>query len=78
MVSKAQVKLCQSVLNPLYRHGVSKIMLTAEQMRSFPEFFADIPEPRSRQGTTPLLQVVLSIAVDEILCEMHPYEVING
>jgi type IV secretory pathway protease TraF len=31
---------------PPYRSGASKIMLTAQQMRTLPDFFNDIPDPR--------------------------------
>ena len=46
----AQTFLSQSMLDPLYRYGAPKLMLTANQMRTLPDYFADIPDPRRRQG----------------------------
>lgn len=53
-------------------------MLSAEQMRSLPEFFADIPDPRRRQGRRHPLPVVLAIAAGAILCGMQGYKAISG
>ncbi|MGH8583579.1 MAG: transposase family protein [Gammaproteobacteria bacterium] len=57
--------------------GVPKIMLSAEQMRTLPEFFADIPDPRRTQGRRHPLPVVLSIAAGAILRGMRGYKAIS-
>ena len=46
----AREVLSRPVLDPSYRIGAPRIMLTADQMRTLPDFFADIPDPRRRQG----------------------------
>jgi len=56
--------------------GAPKIMLTAEQMRTLPDFFADIPDPRRRQGRRHPLPAVLAIAAGAILCGMRGYKAI--
>src|SRR5437016_5559459 len=38
--------LCRTILSPPYHLGGSKMKLTAEQMRSLPCFFSQIPDPR--------------------------------
>jgi hypothetical protein len=52
-------------------------MLSAEQMRSLPEFFIDIPDPRRAQGRRHALCTVLAIACGAILCGMRGYKVIS-
>lgn len=51
-------------------------MLTAEQMKALPEFFADLPDPRRAQGRRHPLPVVLAIAAGAILCGMRGYKAI--
>jgi hypothetical protein len=48
--SNAQALLSRPILKPAYRIGGPKIMLSAQQMQSLPNFFADIPDPRRAQG----------------------------
>ncbi len=50
LTRQAQTHLSQPVLNPSYCYGAPKMMLNADQMRSLPAFYADIPDPRRRQG----------------------------
>ena len=38
LAAQVQTHLSRPVLDPRYRHGAPKMMLTAEQMRSLPEF----------------------------------------
>ncbi len=45
-------------------------MLTADQMRALPDFFADIPDPRRRQGRRHPLPAVLAVATAAVLCGM--------
>jgi hypothetical protein len=74
---QAQAHLSRPVLDPQYRHGAPKIMLTAEQMRSLPDCFAAIPDPRRRQGRRHPLPVVLAIAAAATLCGMRGYKAIS-
>ena len=60
--------LCRTILNPPYRIGDSKIMLTAAQMQSLPSFFSPIPDPRRPQGRRHRLSTVLGIAAGAVLC----------
>ena len=48
-------------------------MLSAQQMQSLPNYFADIPDPRRAQGRRHRLSTVLSIAAGATLCGMHGY-----
>lgn len=52
-------------------------MLSAEQMVSLPEFFADIPDPRRGQGRLHPLPAVLAIAAGATLCGMRGYKAIS-
>jgi hypothetical protein len=70
----ARIRLAQPILNPDYRIGGSKIMLTAQQMQSLPDFFADIPDPRRAQGQRHRLSTVLAIAAAATLCGMRGYQ----
>lgn len=63
--------------NHLQLTGAPKLMLTAEQMRSLPESFATIPDPRRSQGQRHPLSVVLSIAAAAILCGRRGYKAIH-
>ena len=50
LISDAQALLSRSILKPAYRTGGPKIMLSAQQMKSLPDFFNQIPDPRRDQG----------------------------
>ena len=50
------------------------MMLTAEHMRSLPEFFAEIGDPRRRQGRRHPLPAVLAIALAATLCGARTYQ----
>ena len=54
-----------------------KLTLTAEQMRSLPHFFAEIPDPRRSQGRRHRLTTVLAITAGAILCGMRGYRAIS-
>lgn len=60
------------------KKGGPKIMLKAEHMRSLPEFFAGIPDPRRAQGRRHRLEVVLGIVAGAVLCGMRGYKAIAG
>jgi hypothetical protein len=62
--------------NHLQLTGAAKIMLNAEQMRSLPQCFTIIADPRRRQGRRHRLPVVLGIAAGAILCGMRGYKAI--
>ncbi len=73
----AQAQLSRPVLDPQYRHGAPKIMLSADQMVSLSACFADIPDPRRGQGRRHPLPTVLAIAAGAILCGMRGYKAIS-
>lgn len=72
----ARVLLCRAVLRPPYHLGGSKIVLTADQMKSLPSFFREIPDPRRAQGRRHRLSTVLAIAAGAVLCGMRGYRAI--
>ena len=74
----AQAQLSRPILNPIYRTGAPKIMMTAEQMHTLPDFFDDIPDPRRAEGRRHRLSVVLAIAAAATLCGMSGYKAIAG
>jgi len=78
LARQAQARLSGAILNPTYRYGAPKIMLTADQMRSLPAFFSELPDPRRRQGQRHSLATILAIAAGAILCGMEGYKAISG
>jgi hypothetical protein len=58
---RSQARLSHSILDPCYCYGAPKIMLTADQMRSLPEFFLDIPDPRRKQGQRHSISCILVV-----------------
>jgi hypothetical protein len=77
LIPDAQARLSRPVLEPAYRTGGTKIMLSAQQMQSLPKFFADIPDPRRSQGMRHRLSTVLAIAAGATLCGMRGYLAIS-
>lgn len=75
--ARAQACLARPVLDPRYRHGAPRIMLSADQMLSLPECFADMPDPRRAQGRRHPLPTVLAIAAAATLCGMRGYKAIS-
>ena len=75
--ANAQSLLSQPILPPLYHKGGPNMMLKAEQMRSLPFFFQEIPDPRRAQGRRHFLPTVLAIAAGAILCGMRGYQAIS-
>jgi hypothetical protein len=61
-------------LSAQYATGVSRMKLTADQMRSLPEFFKQIQDPRRPQGRRHYVHVVLAIAAGAVLCGMRSYK----
>ncbi len=76
LIAHARARLAHPVLDPRYHHGAPKLMLSAEQMRSLPGFFADVPDPRRPQGRRHPLPVVLAIAAGAVLCGARGYKAI--
>ena len=70
----ARTVLSRPVLSFPYRQGGPKIMLSAQQMRSLPDFFIDIADPRRAQGRRHSLPTVLAIAAGAVLCGMRGYK----
>ena len=70
----ARARLTKTVLDPIDRHGGPRIMLAADTMRALPMFFADIDDPRRRQGRRHPLPTVLAIATAATLCGMRGYK----
>jgi hypothetical protein len=77
LISDVQALLSRPILEPTYRTGGPKIMLSAQQMQSLPEFFAHIPDPRRAQGRRHRLSTVLAIAAGATLCGMRGYLAIS-
>lgn len=73
----ARKLLSQPVVEPLYRTGEPKIMLSAAHMQSLPDFFSDIPDPRRDQGKRHRLSTVLAIAAGAVLCGRQGYLAIS-
>jgi len=61
----------------IHLKGTPKIMLNAEQMRSLPNCFTAIPDPRRNHGIRHRLPVVLGIAAGATLCGMEGYKAIS-
>jgi hypothetical protein len=77
LISDAQALLSRPILKPAYHTGGLKIMLSAQQMQSLPDFFNQIPDPRRAQGRRHRLSTVLAIAAGATLCGMHGYLAIS-
>jgi hypothetical protein len=77
LISNAQALLSRPILKPAYRTGGPKIMLSAQQMETLPDFFNQIPDPRRAQGRRHRLSTVLAIAAGATLCGMHGYLAIS-
>ncbi len=73
LVSNVQALLTQPVLKEPYLTGGHKIMLSAEHMKTLPDFFTKIPDPRRAQGRRHRLSTVLAISTAAILCGMRGY-----
>ena len=77
LISNAKTLLSNPMLETPYRTGGAKIMLSAQHMKSLPDFFAHIPDPRRPQGRRHQLSTVLSIATAATLCGMRGYLAIS-
>lgn len=72
----ARELLSGPLLEPTFRTGGAKTMISAEHMRSLPQFFRNIPDPRRVQGRRHRLPTVLAIAAGAVLCGMRGYKAI--
>src|SRR5260370_15436675 len=66
--------LCRAMPSPPNHLGGTTMRLTAEQMRSLPYFFSQLPDPRRTQGRRHRLSTVLGIAAGAVLCGMRGYK----
>ena len=73
----ARYLLSRPVLDKTYCNGRRKMMLSANQMVSLPDFFAHIPDPRRPQGRRHRLSTILGIAAGATLCGMRGYKAIH-
>jgi len=73
----ARFLLSSDILPEYYRTGEPKMKLTAQQMRSLPDFFKEIDDPRRAQGKRHQLHTVLAIAAGAVLCGMRGYKAIS-
>jgi hypothetical protein len=65
--------LSRSRLNKRYQTGGPRIKRRAQHIKSWPDFFIEITDPRRAQGRHHSIKVVLSIATVAILCGMRGY-----
>lgn len=68
--------LSGATLAPTLRKGAPKTMLSAAQMRSLPDFFTAIDDPRTRKGRRHPLHSTLALAAAATLCGARGYKAI--
>jgi len=73
----AQQILSQHIVNRHYHLGEIKMKITAEQMRSLPDFFKHVTDPRRAQGRRHRISTVLGIAAGAVLCGTKSYDAIS-
>jgi len=73
----ARILLSGFSLPKHYISGGPRMKLTAEQMRSLPDFFSQIADPRRAQGKRHSVHAVLAIAAGAVLCGMRGYKAIS-
>ena len=73
---RAQAILSHHQLSSHFMLGEVRMKITAQQIRSLPQFFMDINDPRRSQGRRHRLSTVLGIAAGAVLCGMRSYEAI--
>ncbi len=69
--------LSENLLPSFYQCGAPNLMLTAEQMKSLPQVFKTIPDPRRAQGQRHRLASILAICAGAILCGRVGYKGIS-
>ena len=70
-------QLSGAMLAPTLHKGAPKTMLSAAQMRSLPEFFTEIDDPRTRKGRRHPLPSTLALASAATLCGARGYKAIG-
>jgi len=68
--------LSNPLLEPSFRTAGAKTMINAEQMRTLPQFFDEIPDPRCVNGRRHRLSTVLAISAAAVLCGMRGYKAV--
>ena len=53
------------------------MILTADQIRSLPDFLKKVPDPRRGQGKRHQLSTILALAAGATLCGMHGYKAMS-
>lgn len=71
---RAQSVLSHPVLSHHFNLGEVTMKISADQMRSLPDFFKGIDDPRRTQGRRHRISTVLGIAAGAVLCGMKSYE----
>lgn len=69
--------LSSDIIPEHYHTGEPRMKLTSKQMRSLPDFFKEIEDPRRDQGKRHQLHTVLAIAAGAVLCGMRGYKAIS-
>lgn len=77
LVKNARRILSRPFLEDEHQKAGGKMNLKADHMRSLPDFFKTIPDPRRAQGRRHSLPTVLAIATGAILCGMRGYKAIS-
>ena len=77
LVRNVHRQLSGAHLDPGLHKGVPKTMLSAAQMRSLPECFTDIDDPRTRKGRRHSLSTILALATAATLCGARGYKAIG-
>ena len=70
----ARARLNHANRSELGLEGEPRMMLCAEEMRSLPDYFKSITDPRRAQGRRHRLHVVLALAAGACLCGMRGYQ----
>jgi len=70
----ARIILSRAILDQPYIIGEHRIMIRAELMKTLPDFFENIPDPRRAQGLRHRLSTVLAIVAAATLCGMRGYQ----
>ncbi len=66
--------LCQTHLKSAYQFGETRLMISAAQMKTLPQLFDDIEDPRRMQGRRHRLSTILAIATGAVLCGRIGYK----
>jgi len=66
--------LHQSQLRSEYQFGETRLMISAVQMKTLPELFSAIEDPRRTQGRRHRLSTILGIATGAVLCGRIGYK----